>query len=376
MTMHRRDLLKAGAAFAAAAVATGLAPASALAQAVEAAPAFAPSPGAWRDFEIVTRIELAGANAASQAWVPLPAFHADDWARPGASRWNTNAGTATRRREPLYGAEMLHVEWAAGERAPQVEITSRFASRDRAVDFSKPGHAEPLSADDRALYTKGTALIPINGLVRQTARTIVASAATDIEKARAIYEWVVENTFRNAATRGCGVGDVEALLKSGNLGGKCADLNALYVGLARAAGLPARDLYGVRVAASRFGYKSLGVGSPSVTKAQHCRAEVWLRGFGWVAVDPADVRKVALEEPPGNRPIDDAKVAAARHTLFGAWEGNWLPYNTAHDVSLPGSKGPPVGFLMYPQAEMAATRLDCLDPETFRYTIEARDVTA
>ena len=67
--------------------------------------------------------------------------------------------------------------------------------------------------------------------------------------------------------------------RSGNLGGKCADLNALFVGLARAAGLPARDVYGLRVARSEFGYKSLGAGAEIVTKAQHCRAEVYPRGL-------------------------------------------------------------------------------------------------
>ena len=38
------------------------------------------------------------------------------------------------------------------------------------------------------------------------------------------------------------------MLETGNLSGKCADLNALYVGLCRAVGVPARDVYGVRVA--------------------------------------------------------------------------------------------------------------------------------
>ena len=85
------------------------------------------------------------------------------------------------------------------------------------------------------------------------------------------------------------------MLATRNLGGKCADLNGLYVGLARAAGLPARDVYGLRVAPSRFGYVSLGVRSHIVTKAQHCRAEVYLNDLGWVPVDPADVRKVMLE---------------------------------------------------------------------------------
>lgn len=166
------------------------------------------------------------------------------------------------------------------------------------------------------------------------------------------------------------------MLKTGNLGGKCADLNALFVGLVRAAGIPARDVYGIRVAPSRFGYKSLGVNSEIVTMAQHCRAEVFLTGYGWIATDPADVRKVVLEEPPTNLPLDDLKVVAARRTLFGAWEGNWVPYNFAHDVALPGSAGPRIGFLMYPQGESGDMRLDCLDADTFKYIIKSKELTA
>ncbi len=128
------------------------------------------------------------------------------------------------------------------------------------------------------------------------------------------------------------------------------------------------------MAPSRFGYRSLGANSETITKAQHCRAEVFLDGRGWVPVDPADVRKVALEEFPGERPLSDPKVAAARDTLFGAWETNWVAYNTAHDLRLPGSDGAPVGFLMYPEAEVAGVRLDCLDPERFAYAITAREV--
>ena len=38
------------------------------------------------------------------------------------------------------------------------------------------------------------------------------------------------------------------------------------------------------------------------------------------------------------------------------------------------AQGAPIGFLMYPQAETATSRLDSLDPDTFRYTITARPV--
>jgi hypothetical protein len=67
-------------------------------------------------------------------------------------------------------------------------------------------------------------------------------------------------------------------------------------------------------------------------------------------------------------------VKQARARLFGSWEMNWMAYNFAHDVALPKSSGPPLGFLMYPQAETAAGRLDCLNPDSFQYRITAREI--
>ena len=364
MTIHRREVLKGAAALSVASAFPG----AALAQAP-----FAPTPGAWRTFQIVTRLEVAQPEGKVQAWVPLPSVNEADWFRSLGSEWQTNAKSAELRQDAKYGAQMLHLEWAGAE-APVVDVTCRDSTRDRAINLAAQRSVAPLSEAERALYLAPTGLIPTDGIVKESATKITANARTDIDKARAIYEWIVENTFRDAKVRGCGVGDIASMLKSGNLGGKCADLNALYVGLARASGLPARDVYGIRVAPSKFGYKSLGAGSDIITKAQHCRAEVHLAGFGWVPVDPADVRKVVLEEPPGNLAIRDPKVVAARKTLFGAWEGNWLAYNFAHDIPLPGSTGPQVEFLMYPQAETAAGRLDPLDPDSFKYTIRAAEV--
>jgi len=83
-----------------------------------------------------------------------------------------------------------------------------------------------------------------------------------------------------------------------------------------------------------------------------------------VPVDPADVRKVVLEEPPGHLALDNALVTDARTTLFGAWESNWVAYNDGHDVRLPGSSHRELGFLMYPQAEAGGERLDCSPPTT------------
>jgi hypothetical protein len=55
---------------------------------------------------------------------------------------------------------------------------------------------------------------------------------------------------------------------------------------------------------------------------------------------------------------------------------NWMAYNFGHDVELPGSSGPPLGFLLYPQAETAEGRLDCLDAADFRYEITSKEIAA
>jgi transglutaminase-like putative cysteine protease len=331
----------------------------------------------WRSFETVTRVEVLNAKGVSRAWVPLPLAETSDWFRDLNSSWNGNASEAGIERDGKYGARMLAAEWRAGQSAPVVEVASRFMTRDRAVDLSRPANpALKLAAAERAFHTAPTELIPTDGIVRKTALEVTRGASTDVQKARAIYEWVVENTYRDPKTRGCGWGDIKSMLESGNLGGKCGDLNAMFVGLARAAGVPARDVYGVRVAPSKFGYKSLGAGTANISKAQHCRAEFFAAGYGWVPVDPADVRKVILEEPPDKLAIGDPKVVAARKRLFGSWEMNWLAYNTGHDIALPGSSGPKLPYLMYVNAETGGERRDQLEPDTVKYTITARELTA
>ncbi|MGE0802919.1 MAG: transglutaminase-like domain-containing protein [Lautropia sp.] len=369
--MSRREFLsRAGAAGLAAAV-TGLPALPARAQA-----RFAPQPGAWQTYEVTTRIELTRPAGVARAWIPLPSVDEPGWVRNLGDEWTGNASRARLASDGVYHARMVAAEWAPGVDVAVLSATSRFATRDRAVDLGKGRAAAPLDAATARFYTAPTELIRTDGIVRATAQKIVATAKSDEARARAIYDWICERTSRNPKTRGCGLGDVTAMLESGDLSGKCADLNALYVGLARAVGLPARDVYGLRVAPSAFGYRSLGAGTANVTRAQHCRAEVFLARHGWVPVDPADVRKVILEEPPGTLTLADAKVKDARQALFGAWEMNWLPYNTAHDVALPGARGAKLPFLMYPQAETASGRLDELDPDNFKYTITARSLAS
>jgi transglutaminase-like putative cysteine protease len=332
------------------------------------------APRGWRTFEVTTRVEVLSPSGTTRVWLPTALIGSTPFQKTLASEFNAVGGTAHIVEKPADGLGIVVASFPAGVK-PLLTLTSRISTKDYAVDLSvansraKPDHAE------LQYCLRPTRLLPTDGIVKATSDEITKGARTDVEKARAIYEWIVENTFRDPKTRGCGVGDIRFMLESKDLGGKCADLNALYVGLARAAGLPARDVYGIRVAKSEQGYKSLGTSSERITGAQHCRAEVYLASYGWVPVDPADVRKVVLEEPPGNRQLNDDIVKKARARLFGSWEMNWMAFNFAHDVSLPGSNGKPIGYFMYPQAETADGRIDSLDPNSFRYEITSKEIS-
>ena len=329
----------------------------------------------WRTFEVTTLLEVMEPVGAVRAWVPVPLLTNTDYFKREPDTWSGNYKAARAVQYDKYGTGMVFAEWAPGEKSPTLEVKSRFMTGDRQVDLSqKPNPAIKENPAVSNYFRQPSKLIRTDGVVATTSKGIVMGLKKDVDKAQAIYDWIVDNTFRDPKVKGCGIGDISTMLESGYLGGKCADLNALYVGLARAAGLPARDAYGVRVAASRE-FKSLGK-ADDITGAQHCRAEVYLNGYGWVPVDPADVRKVVLEENlPGERlPLDDPKVKKARAKLFGAWEMNWLLYNYGHDIKLPQSRGPELGFFMYPQSETANGRKDSLDPKNFSYTIKSKEI--
>jgi transglutaminase-like putative cysteine protease len=369
--MNRRDFLAAAGGLTGAA----LVPARAGAQTPTALEA-PPHTTAWRRYEVVTEIELRPDAGATRLWLPLPMSQDRDYFQAEGIEWSGNPARAGVFRDPVYGAPSFYAEWGDSGAISELKVTASFRARNRFVDLSSPSRATAVDRDELALYLAPTPHIPTDGIVRATASRILPTATgTPVERAHAIYEWIVENTYRDPKVQGCGTGDIRFMLESGNLGGKCADLNALFVGLARASGVPARDVYGVRVANSST-WKSLGKAG-DISKAQHCRAEFYDARFGGVPVDPADVRKVILEEAGTTiLPLDDPRVALARRTLFGFWEMNWLPFNTANDTALAPRTRRLLNHFMYPHAETAKGVLDPYDPDSFRYRMTSREIPA
>ncbi|MCF6179005.1 MAG: transglutaminase domain-containing protein [Geopsychrobacter sp.] len=211
-----------------------------------------------------------------------------------------------------------------------------------------------------APYLVATSMGPVDGPVKDQADAITAGKKTILAKARAIYDWTVDNSFRDPKTRGCGLGDVPQLL--GRPGGKCADISSLYVALARSAGVPAREVLGLRLAQK---------GGTDITGWQHCWAEFYLPETGWIPVDPADVRKAMLKQKLA---LNDPKVAELREYFFGNLDSYRIKLSEGRDLVLnPPQEGLALNYLMYPFAQVGGRTIDWLEPATFKYKIMFKD---
>jgi transglutaminase-like putative cysteine protease len=157
------------------------------------------------------------------------------------------------------------------------------------------------------------------------------------------------------------------MLETKNFGGKCTDINSLFVALCRAIGVPAREVFGLRVKPS-FISKGISSETKDATKAQHCRTEFYLGQ--WVPADPADVRKLILEE---NLTLDHPKVKLIKEYLFENWDAHWIAFNHAIDfqVEPPLKSVKSINEFMYPIAEVDGELWDKIDLtfEKSKYTV-------
>jgi transglutaminase-like putative cysteine protease len=286
-------------------------------------------------------------------WIPYPISNAEQLI--SQLEWNGNYAEAAVYTERTFGVPMLYVRWPEGIKQRHLTFTFH-AERQEQIRREFPQTESAYDPHDFALYLAPTTLGPVTGDVKKLADEITAGKTGIHEKAQAVYEWTVENTYRDPETRGCGLGDVTSLLR--RPGGKCADISSIYVALARAAGVPTREILGIRT-----GKKS----TQDVTKWQHCWAEFFLPGYGWVPVDPADVRKAMLKQ---KLKLNDPKVAELREYYWGGVDQYRIRLSEGRDLELnPPQHGPAINYLMYPFAQVGGETLDWLDPETFKYTI-------
>ena len=288
-------------------------------------------------------------------WIPFPV--SDDNQTIEDVRIDGNYSSHGIYKEKEFGNSILYAE--GNSRMKGQVLTYTFKVRRKEVvkkDF--PKNEPPLNQKDYAKDLMPTSLSPTSGKVKEIAENITKGKITTLAKARAIYDWIVDNMYRDPQIKGCGIGDVERLLES--LGGKCGDIHSVYVALARSVGVPSREIFGIRIPIGKEG---------DMTKAQHCWAEFYLPGYGWVPIDPADVRKIMLEKK-----LKLGEEKEFREYYFGAVDESRIAYGIGRDLILtPPQKDGRLNYFMYPYAEAEGKALDDLFGFNLGYTITFKE---
>jgi transglutaminase-like putative cysteine protease len=255
-------------------------------------------------------------------WMPLP--HDDPYQQIESLRVDSSYPYTLATDE--RGNRMLHI----GVRAPRpFSVTVALdATRKERLVVTAEGQAAPVDRpEELAQYLKPDRLVPIDNQIREWARDVVqkASAHTDLEMARAIYNHVVSTVKYDKTGQGWGRGDIYYACQERR--GNCTDFHAIFIGYARALGIPARFAIGFPLPADRGEGKIAGY---------HCWAEFYAKGIGWVPVDASEA----------------AKNPDKREYFFGAHDENRIELSKGRDDLLePRQHGEPLNYFVYPYAE-------------------------
>ena len=295
------------------------------------------------EFEYRTQIDPPSGASRLDIWIPLP--QSDE--NQNVTVKDIQAPHPTEvRRESEFANKILYLSVQDPQPRPiEIVITARVErfeavrkdfdrARARGTPAGDPGLA-PWLAPDR--------LVPLDDLIRGMSRQITAGQHTDLDKVRTIYDYVVDNVTYKKEGEGWGRGDIywACDAKTGN----CTDFHALFTGLVRAAGVPAKFAIGFPLPPER------GAGRVG---GYHCWSEFHLDGYGWVPVDASEA----------------SKHPEKRDYYFGAHDENRVEFTEGRDIRLsPRQQGEPLNFFVYPYVEADGQEL-----EGVHYEFSYRDV--
>ncbi len=307
---------------------------------------------------VTIKINLPAEKGSTNAklWIPLPL--SGEFQNIEEMQISGTYDKSSVYREPKSEAIYQFAQWgnASAERKFEMQFKA-YAKERRNTDLTDTFAAIPKEVEK---YLESDKWIPTDGKIKEIADEITKDVDGILLKSRLIYDWVVENTFRDPDVKGCGFGIVAQTLE--HRGGKCVDISTEYIAIARAAGVPAREVFGLRL-----GKKD----KQDITGGYHCWAEFYLPGTGWVAVDPADVRKMMLVEN-----LNLQQASKYREYFFGAVEEYRIVLGiSGRGVKLnPPQESDPLNYFMYPYAEIDGKARDHFDPKSFSFSVEFEEL--
>jgi len=241
--------------------------------------------------------------------------------------------------EDEYGNRYWHAVVPAG-RSEATSVTfvytvNRRVLRAGDVRESQDSAVRFLSANDRVVVGHPI-LEPILAEIRSASR-----GGDKSTRARAIYDWVVDNVEYKKVGTGWGNGDT--FWACNERYGNCTDFHSLFISLARTEGIPARFEMGFPIPSDRREGEISGY---------HCWVEFWLPDVGWVPIDASE----AFKHPD------------KRELFYGTHPADRFHLTTGRDLRLGAShRDRSLNYFVYPYLEVDGKRRDVEITKRFSY---------
>ena len=238
-------------------------------------------------------------------------------------------------REPVFGNTALHLRWMQVQGNATMDFTFEVKRRERVVRELVVSDKQPSVLLEPFMEVDPQVALSLSEVVG----SLDVNDAPIVVKARAAYDYLVDNFERDPKIVGCGTGDVPSFLNVRK--GKCADFSSTFIALARCLGVPAREVYGLRISKER---------SEDISDDYHCWAEFFAPEVGWVPVDPSDVVKFARKK---GLDLSDQQVREKREYYFGAVDEHRVKLGTGNQILLaPTQLLDPLPYFMCPYLEV------------------------
>ncbi len=266
---------------------------------------------------------LAAANRVD-IWAPVPRSDV----RQDISNLEINCNYPyTIETEPEYGNSILKVN-ATGALPAELSVAMNFQVTRSGYQVleKKDKNSEAPSPQTLQRFLLADRLVPIDGKIAAEAKQVVRDDMPILEKARAIYNHVCSTLTYDKSGDGWGRGD--AIYACDVRRGNCTDFHSLFIGMARASGIPARFVIGFPVPEDKTQGEIAGY---------HCWAEFYVEGRGWVPVDASEASK--------HRDKWDF--------FFGGLDPNRVQFTVGRDLRLVSlADAEPLNYFIYPHVRV------------------------
>jgi transglutaminase-like putative cysteine protease len=308
-------------------------------------PAEKPAARSAGAFRVECRVTVPDGAQVLELWVPAPRM--DEFQTVTATDARApSGGVLEQQTDPEHANTFLHVRAQAPRGTIAFQASWTFERREA---VRAPFRRSPRTDRDAEGAPRTTPadlapsqLVPLAGRLKARAALIAPDEEDALNLARAIFDEVLRTLVRSTKGEGIGRGDALWALDAGH--GDATDFAALFVGLARARGVPARFHLGFLLPEGQ-------VGAEAESPGHTAWAEFFVPDLGWIPVD-----------------LDSAsRWPRTRQYAFGNLHERRIHVTSGRDVRLaPEGRLPPRNFVIYPHAEIDGEQAPVAHRFTFK----------